>query len=191
MPIHSQEDLLALWQSQAASPAQWTPEQLRARAEQFESQTRRRYVRDQASFALVAAAAAFGVVAMHGLLVRLGSATLLFWALYGMYGLHRFASALPILPRASAGACVAVHRRQLERQRDIVSSWPLGMGLAIPGFTLTCLGYSLGPRHLPWEPSLGLLGIFAFLYLAMLIHGKRLAGRWQREIDALVALQDP
>ena len=33
------------------------------------------------------------------------------------------------------------------------------------------------------------IGVFLFLYLAVVIYGKVLADRWQREIDALQALR--
>ncbi|HZF28115.1 MAG TPA: hypothetical protein VE907_03285 [Gammaproteobacteria bacterium] len=185
MPIDSDNDLRTLWQGQAAATPPPTPQQLRARAERFESQTRRRYVRDQVSFGLVAIAFAWGVFAMDGALVRLGSAMLLGWALYGMYGLRRFAAPLRSSPQASGQTCAAHHRRQLERQRDVVRSWPLGMGLAVPGFVLCVLGFPLGPNRLPWPPAIALIGMFAFVYVATLIYGKMLAGKWQREIDGL------
>ena len=83
-----------------------------------------------------------------------------------------------------------VHRRQLERQRDIALSWPWGLGLALPGFVLVCLGISLGPRRLDWAVPAVFIGVFTFLYIAVVIYGRILAGRWQREIDALRALED-
>ena len=190
MTERNEEELRVLWRNQATVTIQLSPEQLRERTEQFERQTRRRYLRDQVSFGIVAIACAYGVIALDGGLVRLGSALLLMWALYGVYGLHRFGSALSIPVGAGAETCAAYHRRQLERQRDIALSWPLGIGLAAPGFLLVAIGSSLGPRQLPWEGAIGLVGVFAFMCLAAVIHGRILAGQWQREIDGLQAMRD-
>jgi hypothetical protein len=189
MPRNRDDDIRSLWRDQLAASVQITPEQLRKRAGQFELQTRRRYLRDQASFGVLAVICAYAVIAVDGALGRLGSAMLLIWAVYGMYGLRRFGSPLALPPDAGTESCAAVHRRQLERQRDIVLSWPLGMGLALPGLMLAILGSPLGPRHLPWAPAIALAGVSAFVYLAMLIYGKTLAARWQREIDGLEALR--
>ena len=185
MPNRSDEELRALWQGQPASTVRFTAEQLRRRAAQFETQTRRRYMRDQASFALAAIIFGWAMIAIDGALMRLGSALLLLWALYGIWGLHRYARALAVPADANVQTCVAFHRRQLERQRDVVRGWPLGIGLAMPGTVLVAIAGSLGPRHAPWSMTIGVIGIIAFAYLAMLIYGQVVAGRWQQEIDAL------
>ena len=187
MQIQSDEELRALWQGQPASIVQFTAEQLRGRAAQFERQTRRRYRRDQASFAVAAILFGGAMIAIDGALMRLGSALLLLWAVYGIWGLHRYARALAVPTDASVQTCVAFHRRQLERQRDVVRGWPLGVGLAMPGIVLVAIAGSLGPRHAPWSMTIGVIGIVAFVYLPMLIDGQVLAGRWQQEIDALEA----
>ncbi len=190
MTKHNEEELRVLWRKQATATIRLSPEQLRERAEQFERQTRRRYLRDQVSFGIVAIAFAYGVIALDGGLVRLGCALLLMWALNGMYGLHKFGSALSIPVDAGTETCAAYHHRQLERQRDIAISLPLGIGLAVPGFVLFAIGSSLGPRQLPWEGAIALVGVFAFMCLAVVIHGRTLAGKWQREIDGLQAIRD-
>ena len=53
-----------------------------------------------------------------------------------------------------------------------------GIGLAIPGVVLYSLGFAWGPR--PLDPSItaGLVGVFLFLYIAVVIYGKSLAGRF-------------
>jgi hypothetical protein len=185
--MRNEDELRALWQAEAGGPIHLTPDQLRARAERFESQTRRRYIGDQLSFAVVAIAFAFGMFVLDGLLARLGSAMLCAWALYGMYALHRFAAVLRTPAGAGADTCAAFHRRQLQRQRAYVLSWPLGFSLAAPGFVLLAAGYSLGPRQLAVEISMALVGVFVFVCLLTIIYGRTLGRRWQREIDELDA----
>jgi hypothetical protein len=190
MTKHNEEELRVLWQNQAIGTMRLSTEQLREKAEQFERQTRRRYLRDQISFGFVAIAFAYGVIELDGGLVRLGCGLLLMWALYGVYCLHRFGSALSFPVEASTDNCAAYHCLQLVRQRDIALSRPLGICLAAPGFLLFAIGSSLSARQLPWEGAIGLVGVFAFICLAVVIHGKILAGQWQREIDGLQAMRD-
>lgn len=190
MPSPGHDELLAIWRTQHTPPVQLTPQQLREEAERFNSQTRRRYLRHQLSLGLLAAACVSAVLTFHpGVMTTLGCTLLLLWALYGMWGLHRFGSTLPIPDGTLGSECALVHVRQLKRQRDIVRSWPLGLGLAIPGFVLAAIGYPLGPRRLPWDICIALVGVFAFVYLAVIVYGKTLAARWQAEIDQTEALR--
>ena len=189
MPIRDEEQLRAIWRGQAVTALQMTPEQLRTRAAQFESAIRRRNLRDHVSFALTAALFASGIL-LDGALVRVGSALMAIWALFSMYGLHRFGSAAAAPADSSAQTCAAYHQRQLERQRDIALSWPWGIGLAIPGFVLVVVGLAVGSRHPNWEFPAVLTGVFIFIYVAVVIYGKMLAGQWQREINMLLSLKD-
>jgi hypothetical protein len=190
MAIRSEDDLGTLWRNQSTAAVRLSPQQLRTRAEQFESQSRRRYLRDQVCSGLVAAICAYALFSVEGGLVRLGYALLLIWALYCMYGLRRFGSVLQRPSEMAAQTCVAYHRRQLERQRDIVLSWPLGAGLAAPGFLLVAAGFAMGPKHLPWSIAIALIGVGAFVYLTALIYGRMLVGNWQREINGVLQMSN-
>jgi hypothetical protein len=174
--------LRSFWKDhRVASPA-LTPEELAARAARFEREIRRRNVRDQVSFWLVAVIAGMGGVLIPGLWVKVGSFLLLAWCLYSLWGLRRFGA---VERPAAAGpeACAAFHLLQLERQRDIVRSWPLGIGLAVPGFVLMTLG--LDSNHQGAEFSIALIAVFVFMYIALVIYGRSCAARWQHEIDEL------
>jgi hypothetical protein len=114
---------------------------------------------------------------------------MLAWALLSIYWLRRY-GVIAVESGTTAGlAVLESHRRQLERQRDIALSWPWGLGLVMPGFLLVCLGMSYGPRALGWTVPAVFVGVFLFAYVAIVIYGKELAARWQREIDALQALR--
>jgi hypothetical protein len=185
-----EDQLRAIWQGQAVPGFRMGPDQLRARANQFEAEIRRRNLRDGVSFALTAIIAAVGVVmGTGGLLIRVGGVLMVAWALLSLYW-ARLYGAMSVASGAGAPTVLEVHRRQLERQRDIALSWPWGLGIALPGFVLVCLGISLGPRRLDWAVPAVFIGVFTFLYIAVVIYGRILAGRWQREIDALRALED-
>jgi hypothetical protein len=189
MAVADEELLRAIWRGQAVTAPQMTPQQLRTRAAQFESAIRRRKLRDHVCFALVAVISAFGLLLDNGA-ARVGAALMALWALFSMYTLHRFGSVDEAPVDSSVQTRAAHHERHLERQRDIALSWPWGIGLAIPGFVLTVVGLGVGARHPNWPFTAVMIGVFLFMYAALVIHGKVLAERWQREIDSLRSLID-
>lgn len=186
MSVRDEQVLRAIWNGQSVTPLRMTPDQLRARAVEFESTLRRRNLRDQLCFALVAVFCAAGML-LDGVLVRVGSALMLGWALFSMYTLHRYGSTAAVPAEASAENCAAHHQRQLERQRDIALSWPWGIGLVLPGFVLLAVGLGVESRHPNWIFPAVTIGLMLFLYGALVIYGKILAASWQREIDSLHA----
>jgi len=183
------QQLREIWAGQAVPALLMTPDQLRARAEQLEVSIRRRNLRDHVSFALVAAAFGFGAVALRSPLARLGCLLLVGWALLSIYWLRRFGTIAVVSSAADSQALIENQQRQLERQRDIALSWPWGIGLAMPGLVLYSIGFALGPRPIDWSISVALVGVFMFLFVAIVIYGKALAGRGQREIDVLKAMK--
>jgi 4-hydroxybenzoate polyprenyltransferase len=190
MSTREDAELRAIWKGQAVAGFRLSPEQLRVRAHELERQIRRRNLRDHISIALVAIICAYGVVVgTGGELIRVGALLMIAWALLSLYW-SRLYGAMSVAPDADAPTVLEVHRRQLERQRDIALSWPWGLGLVIPGFVLVCIGMSLGPRQLPWTVPAVFIAVLMFMYVAVVIYGQILAGRWQREIDALHALEE-
>lgn len=181
-------ELRAIWKGQRVSTPNLTPDELQARAARFEREIRHRNLRDHGSFWLAAAIIGAGGVLIPGVWVKVGSALLVAWCLYSSWGLRRFGTVLERPAPAGVEACAAFHQRQLERQRDIVRSWPLGIGLAAPGFVLMTLG--LGAHRQTTEYSVALIGVFAFVYIALVIHGRIRAAAWQREIDAVRSLRE-
>jgi hypothetical protein len=189
MPSNQDEQLREIWAGQPVPALLMTPEQLRAQAEQLEASIRRRNLRDHLSFVLVALAFGAGVVVVPGLLARLGCLLLASWAVVSIYWLRRYGAIAVPSGAADSKAIVDAQQRQLERQRDIALSWPWGIGLAVPGLVLYSIGFALGPRPLGAPIAVAIVGVFMFLYIALVIYGKSLAGRWQQEIDALRAMK--
>jgi Ca2+/Na+ antiporter len=183
------KQLREIWAGQTVPALAMTPEQLRARAEHLEASIRQRNLRDHLSFVLVALAFAFGAVTLRGPLTRLGCLLMVGWALLSIYWLRRYGVMAVASGAADSHALIEGHQRQLERQRDIALSWPWGIGLAIPGLVLYSIGFAVGPKPIDWSISAALVGLFIFLYIAIVIYGKALAGRWQREIDELRKLR--
>ena len=107
-----------------------------------------------------------------------------------IYWLRRYGTIAVASSAADSRALIDGQQRQLERQRDIALSWPWGVGLAIPGVVLYSIGFARGPRPIDWPISAALVGVFMFVYIAIVIYGQALAGRWQREIDELRKLRN-
>jgi hypothetical protein len=186
MRVRDEDQLKEIWRGGAVTALRMEPAQLRERSERFDASIRRRNLRDQLCFALVAVMCVCGLL-LDGVMLRVGSALMLAWALFSMYTLHRYGAATGTPPGSDAQTLVAQHGRQLERQRDIALSWPWGVGLAIPGFILV----TVGSRIRSWEFSAAVIGVFLFLYVGVVIYGKVRAAQWQREIEALRAMSDP
>jgi hypothetical protein len=166
-----------------------TPEQLRARAEHLEASIRRRNLRDHLSLVLIAILFGIGAVVVPAPLTRLGCLLLVGWAVLSIYWLRRYGAIAVAAGAGDSEALITGQQRQLERQRDIARSWPWGIGLAIPGLVLYSVGFATGPGPIAWSISAALVGLFMFLYIAIVIYGQALAGRWQREIDILRAMK--
>jgi hypothetical protein len=168
-----------------------TPEQLRARAERFESKARRSVRANQISAGLVAAVMAFGLFVMEGgLLFRIGTAMLLVASIYIAWGLRYFFPALSIPTGASPGTCATVHKQQLEHQRDLNLSLRGGARLFLPGVILVLVGpfwpnneSYVGPEAWAWPFALVLIALFVFQ--VGITYGEIVADRFQREIDEL------
>jgi hypothetical protein len=189
MTSNHDEHLREIWAGQPVPALLMTPQQLRARAEHLEASIRRRNLRDHLSFVLVAILFGVGAVVVPAPLTRLGCLLLVGWALLSIYWLRRYGAIAVASGAADSEALISGQQRQLERQRDIALSWPWGIGLAIPGVVLYSLGFAWGPRPLDPSIAVGLVGAFVFLYIATVVYGKSLAGRWQREIDVLRAMK--
>ena len=189
MTSSDDKQLREIWAGQAVPALLMTPEQLRARAEHLEASIHRRNLRDHLCFVLVALGFGFGAVTISSPLTRLGCLLLLGWALLSIYWLRRYGTIAVASGAADAHALIEGQQRQLERQRDIALSWPWGIGLAIPGLVLYSIGFAWGPQPIDWSISAALVGVFMFVYIAIVIYGKALAGRWQREIDDLQKLR--
>ena len=194
MTLSDESELRAIWQSQLIGAQPMTPEQLRSRAKQFESKARRGLRINQISAGLVATICAFGLFFMEGgLLFKVGAALLLMASVYIAWGMRFFFSALPVPTSASAGTCAAVHKRQLERQRDLNLSMPSGVRVMLPGTILVLLDpiWPITESHAgpaAWAAPAATIAIALFLFEVSIIYGKIIARRFQREINELEAM---
>jgi hypothetical protein len=182
----SKNRLLSIWQRQATATMDLTPQQLRQRAEKFQAHIRRRNIRDYVCASIPVVGFALCIFTAKSPLTQLGSAMMMLWGLYFIYGLNRFGSASPLPVGTDAQSCFLFHRQQLIRQRDLALSRPWGIALAIPGMVLFVLGMQLNGRHPDdWAMTIGLIGVFIFTCIAVVIDGQLIADSLQKEINAL------
>jgi hypothetical protein len=184
----NEDQIQSSWKSQSISTMSMTPQQMRARAAQFVTETRRRNRMDFVPFSIVAFIAGVGAFTPQSAVVRAGGVLLALWAVIGLYSVRRFHGLTAALStEANASTCVAWYQRQLVRQRDVALSRPWGIALALPGLGLLLIGYV--ERGVPWTVSVILGGVGLFLAVGAIIHGRILAGRCQQEIDSLQNLK--
>ncbi len=193
MPMNDENELRALWRGQLTGTEPMTPEQLRSRAKRLESKARRSVRVNQISAGLVAMGAVGLFAIERGLLFKVGAALLLIAAAYIAWGMKYFFAALPVPAGATAETCAAVHKRQLERQRDLNLSIPSGVRLMLPGTMLVFLGpiwpnseSYLGPEA--WAAPIAMIGIALFVFEASITYGQIVARRFQHEINDLEAM---
>jgi hypothetical protein len=193
MPTNDESDVRALWQRQLTNAEPMTSEQLRSRAKQFESKARRSVRVNQISAGVAALAFAFGLFALDGgLLAKIGSAMLLITSVYMVWAFRYFFSALRIDGDAS-GTCAAVHKRQLERQRDMNLSARSAGPLIFPAAILFALSRHwpntatyVGPEE--WAVTIAFIAAFYFFLQLGFTYTDLLAHRLQREINELEAM---
>lgn len=194
MPTNSEGDLRTIWQSQLTNAEPMTPEQLRSRAKQFESKTRRSVRVNQISAGLAAIGFAIGLFVVDGgLLAKVGAAMLLITSVYMVSAFKYFFSALPIPADASSGTCAGIHKRQLERQRDMNLSARSAAPLVLPAAILFALSRHwpnaetyVGPEE--WGFTIAFVASFYFFMQLGFTYTDLLAHRLQREISELEAM---
>lgn len=125
-----------------------------------------------------------------GLLLNVARAMLLITAVYMVWAYNYFFSALAIPTDAIAEACAAVHKRQLERQRDMNRSARSAGRIVLPIVLLIALSRHwpdaetyVGPEE--WGFTITFVATMYFLMQLALTYTDLLAHRCQREIDDL------
>lgn len=135
---HSPE---ALWQSQKEETPTMTLAEIRQKAQQFQTKIRRRNAREYAGAGLATIMYGVMIWILPGALTKIGAALTLAAIYFVTYQLHRDGASRNLPADAAAGDCLAFHRRELERQRDLVRSvGPRHLGPMVPGLALFFAG---------------------------------------------------
>jgi hypothetical protein len=178
----------ALWQSQREEQPSMTLADIRRKAQTFQTKIRRRNIREYLfSGAGTIVFAAF-IWILPGLITKIGCALTLLAIYFVVYQLHRDGSAREVPAEAAAGDCLAFHRRELERQRDLlrrVGPWQIGP--MVPGLALFFAG--LWVANVDDRGDVVAMTISGLLMAAVLAIvywlNVRAANQLQREVDLL------
>jgi hypothetical protein len=186
------DELQALWQAQPAPAKQFSPEEIREKAARFQRTIRFRNLREYV-------AAVFVVVVFSGFawtantwLSRIGPALIVLGTLY--IGFQLYTRAAP----GNAGvteSCIDFHRRELERQRDLLRTvWRWYLGPLVPGLFLMLLDRLIeawaGGGFAP-AAAVGSAVIVVLVFVGIWWLNAVGARKLQREIDALGADRKP
>jgi hypothetical protein len=189
------EDLRALWRAQKTETTTMTPENV---MKQDSKLSRRIGARNGLEYVAAAFLALyFGSIAVRpgdaGAVLRVGAALVVGAAVNAAFSLRRRGRALPPPPvDAPTHACVAHHRTQLTRQRDLLATAPRWYVLPFAGATLVfTVGVGLDAfRH--GEPLRDLVMMLATaelvvgaVFVLVLFANRYVVKKLTRKIDAL------
>jgi hypothetical protein len=184
------DDVRALWQAQPFDTLSLSAAEIAARAEKFRSVITRRNTRESwAAASVIVVFAYYAIFRYDALVIRVGCALTIAGSLYTVWYMHRHggARALPSLGLP----CLAFHRRELERQRDLLRRvWRWYLGPSLPGlvvFSIGLAGDTLASRAM----SLGLLAVVVAVYMAIGRLNRRGADELEREIAELPPEESP
>ena len=185
--------LQALWQSQPVEPKQFSPEAIRGKATRFQRTVRFRNLREYV--AAVAVLVIFTGYAWKAstLLSKAGPALVVVGTLYIMFQLYTRAASVAV-PGGERGAgitesCIQFHRRELERQRDLLRTvWRWYLGPLVPGLLVMFIdrfieAWARGAFAILASVGSALVTVLVFLGVWWLnaVGARKL----QREMDAL------
>lgn len=165
-----------------------TVDQIAHRAASFQRTIRWRNLREYAGAVFVIAFFGWYAFVANTTLMRLACAAVIAAGVYIAYYLRKHGSA-PREPAASTLDHLTSHRRQLERQRDLLLGiWRWYLGPLAPGLFLFAISVPVeqsrsGPG--PWITCAIILAVGAAMFAGLAWLNRVAARQLQREIDAL------
>lgn len=178
----------ALWRSQNEEAPVMTLAEIRRKAQTFQTKIRRRNTREYIGAAMGLPLFGAFMWIFPGLLTRLGAGLTMVAIVYVVYQMHRDGSARELPADAAASDCLAFHRRELARQRDMLRRvGPWHQGPMVPGLALFFVGLWLENVH--DQKDAVIMTISGILMAAVLgvVHwlNVRAATQLQRDLDLL------
>jgi len=188
-------DASNLWRTQPSEDAPVSLENIHHRARQFQSEIRRRNLREYIAALLVVFMFGRYLWVYPGWMTKAGGALSVIAALFVMWQLHRRGRS-EALPDESGMPIVDFHRAELIRQRDMlksVGSWYLAP--FVPGLVLLAMGryyqvHAIG-RTLAADHRIIILAnvVVLLVFAAVWLLNVWAAQRLQRKIDQLEVLR--
>ena len=177
-----------LWRGQTEEMTAMTLADIRREALAFQTRIRRRNAREYVGIVFGTILYGAFIWILPGMLTKMGSALTLLAMYYAVYQIRRDGAARELPTDAAAGDCLAFHRRQLTRQRDMLRRvGPWHIGPMVPGLALFFAG--LWIAKVQSREDAIIMTISALLSSAVLAVvywlNVRAANRLQRDLDLL------
>ena len=178
-----------LWQSQKTEGVRMSIEQVQASAGKMQRKVEFRNAREYVAGFLVVVSFGYEFWRAADLLVRAGFALLIAGMVYLVWHLSSKGSWRPLPEDAGLSNCIKFKRRELERQRDLVSSvWRWYLGPLIPGMAVLLVAlFRANPSHLK-HPAFIVVPeaiFFAAICFGVARLNNNAARRLQKQIDEL------
>lgn len=195
-------DVRAVWQSQTTEKVDMSAEQLRQNTQKLRRTVLWRNLREYVAAAYLIAIFGYFLWKFDTPLLRLASGATIAGALFVVYHLHKWGSAKPLPMEMAFSTCLDCHRKELERQRDLLRSvWTWYLLPFVPGMVLFLLGlfrFTVGMADV--RSRGGVVAILALVFGAVAVIctckfvaigklNESAARKFQAEIDALDALE--
>jgi len=178
------DHLKNLWQNQNVEPVQMSLEEIRQKAEKFQKRVRNRNLREYVASLVVIGC--FGYYFWKFPDLRLGSALILAATVYIVYQLHSRGEAKAVPASLGLGTCLEFHRRELERQRDLVRDvWKWYLLPFVPGLVAFLVVPLLRQPPHKWILAAPFVVLCAIFFYGIWRLNLRAADRLQRQIDEL------
>jgi Flp pilus assembly protein TadB len=178
-----------LWQSQSTEGVRMSVEQIQAVAGKFQRRIHWRNVREYVTAMFLVVFFSYEFFRGNDPVVRAGFGLLIAGIFYLIWHLLSKGSWRPLPEDAGLSSCIEFQRRQLEQQRDLVSSvWRWYLAPLAPGMAILLVAfYRANPGHVKY-PALIVLPeaiFFAVICVAVARLNENAARRLQRQIDEL------
>ena len=178
-----------LWQNQEVEQVKISTEELRAKASKFQKRIRWRNVREYVAGWIVVVWFGFQAVRATTVIPRISFGLIVAGALYIVWYMHTRGQARGLPPDMGRETCVEFHRRELERQRDLLRDiWKWYLGPLLPGLALLVIWQivHVRPERRWYSVTYGVLCAVLFWGVGLL--NRRAARRLDRQIDELKSL---
>ena len=187
----SRDDLQQLWQQQEVEAMHIPVEEIRRKAMAFQRKIQRRNLREYAACAVVIVWFTFLFATSAKIVPRISFALIIGAAIYVAWHLLTAGAANPVPGDLGRVSCLVFHRRELERQRDLLRSvWRWYLGPLIPGMALLIASSIISsPPQRRWF-SITYAGCAAVFFWWVGRLNKRAAQRLDRQINDLSAMAE-
>jgi hypothetical protein len=182
-------DMRSLWQDQRTEPVKMSLDEIRKKAQKFQHRIRWRNLREYSAAVFVVGIFGFYIWHFHNLFHRIGSGLVIAGTLYVVSQLHKRGSARTAPTDMALTTCLDFHRRELERQRDLLRGiWSWYLGPLIPGLAVFTLGgATANPNHplRAWTITALNAALAALVFFLIGALNQKAARKLQRQIDEL------